>query len=104
MRLSFLLLPGLLAITLTARADDATPTAEEQQTLAALTKLGGQAEIDPELPKAARVSVTFAAMTDNQLALLKKHVRVGAVTTGDCRRASDRGLTNLAGRCRICGN
>jgi len=79
-----------------SHAADATPTVGEEKAMAEIKKLGGTAEIDPELPSEARVKATFPAMTDLQLAGLKKIEAVGALTTGDVRRATDRGLGSLA--------
>src|SRR5438552_7145364 len=87
-----------LALALTFGAVAARPdeTTDEKATIAALTKLGGKASVDPELPKAARVAVKFDTATDATLAALKKHPNVGAVQALDGTRCTERGFAALA--------
>lgn len=80
-----------------ARGEDPVPTAEERKAIEAIQKMGGTGTIDAELPTEARVAAKFPAMTDLQLANVKGVPHLGALTTGDCRRATDRGIANLAG-------
>lgn len=89
-----------IALTLTLllaaglRADDA-PTATEQKTIDALTKLGGKASIDGNLHKDARVAVKFDELTDVAFAAVKKHPNVGAVTAFTATRLSEKTYSTL---------
>jgi hypothetical protein len=84
-----------LALALTARADDAPPTAEEQKTVAALAKLKIRATVEADLPKDARVLVTLDPAADAQLAAVRKHPNVGGLKIGDASRLSEAALTGL---------
>src|SRR5438105_1241570 len=81
------------SVVVAARPDETT---DEKATIAALTKLGGKASVDPELPKQARVAVKFDTATDATFMALKKHPSVGALQALDGTRCTERGFAALA--------
>lgn len=73
-----------------------SPSAEEARTMEALRRMGGEVEIDEDLPSEARIAVRFRAMNAMQFAGLKKWPQVGSLTTGDVRLVPDSAFSHLA--------
>lgn len=85
----------MIGVTSAHAAD--SPTADEQKAIDTIAKLGGKGEIDPELAPGARVAAVFPALNDIQLTNLKKMLAIGSIRIDDCRRATDKGVAQLAG-------
>jgi Leucine-rich repeat (LRR) protein len=85
---------GLTAGALSQPASTA-PTADEKKAIDLVAMAGGQAEIDPKLPPAARVSAKFESATDGALAGLKKAAQIGAIDVFDATRCTEKGFAAL---------
>lgn len=96
MRLTMSSLALLICTVSWTSAADPSPTPDEEKVIDAIKRMGGTAEIDTELPEAARVAASFQAMTAIQMANLKKLDRIGALTTGNVQLVPDSGFANLA--------
>lgn len=82
---------GLISVAL-AQPAKPTPTDDEKKAIDLLEKAGGKAEIDTNLPTAARIAVKFDTATDTVLMTLKKTPQVGSATIFDATRCTDRGF------------
>jgi hypothetical protein len=71
------------------------PTEAEAEAIAAITKLGGTAEVDKSLDEQARLSVTFEKPTDAAVLALVKLPTVGAVDFRDGSKVTEKGFAAL---------
>jgi hypothetical protein len=92
--LTTLLACGAISVA-PAQPADTTPTADEKKAIDLVTRAGGKAEIDPNLPVASRVAAKFEYGADALLVNLKKAPQVGALDIFDATRCTDQGLAAL---------
>lgn len=86
-----------LGLVVAARSQPAPlePTTDEKKLMDLVAKVGGRAEIHPQLPLPGRVAVKFDSVTDLMLFNLKKAPQVGSLEILDMSRCTDKGFALL---------
>jgi hypothetical protein len=86
---------ALLLVCPSVLAQDATPTADEQKAIDAVGKVGGKAEINPNLAPEARVAAKFEAVTDKELMAVARQKLIGSIDVFDATKCTERGYAAL---------